>query len=101
LLTLEKTLTSRLEVNNVIIYSIRQEVLPPMLTKIKCPKCNTEGQISLLDPLYDGPYKCWKCRELLHIKLENGSLKSVVAVTPEEAAKFEQIQALKNKFAKG
>jgi len=69
-----------------------------MLTKIKCPKCNTEGSISLLDPLYDGPYKCWKCRELLRIRLENGILKEIEPISPEELAKYEQIQAMKNKF---
>jgi len=72
-----------------------------MLTKIKCPKCNVEGTISLIDPVYDGPYKCWKCRELFRIRLENGSLKEIEPLDQEELAKFEQIQAMKNKFRKG
>jgi hypothetical protein len=72
-----------------------------MLTKIKCPKCNVEGTISLIDPVYDGPYKCWKCRELFRIRLENGSLKQIEPLDPEQLAKFEQIQAMKNKFRKG
>jgi hypothetical protein len=72
-----------------------------MLTKIKCPKCNVEGSISLIDPLYDGPYKCWKCRELFHIRLEQGALKTIEPISGEELAKFEQIEALKNKFKKG
>jgi len=72
-----------------------------MLTKIKCPKCNVEGTMSLVDPLYDGPYKCWKCRELFRIRLENGVLKEIEPLSAEELQKFEQIQALKNKFRKG
>lgn len=72
-----------------------------MLTKIKCPKCNVEGTMSLVDPLYDGPYKCWKCRELFRIRMENGILKEIEPLSAEELQKFEQIQALKNKFRKG
>ncbi|MDD5190454.1 MAG: hypothetical protein PHE50_05365 [Dehalococcoidales bacterium] len=72
-----------------------------MLTKIKCPKCNVEGTISLIDAVYDGPYKCWKCRELFRIRLENGSLKEIEPLSADELAKFEQIQAMKNKFRKG
>jgi len=72
-----------------------------MLTKIKCPKCNVEGTMSLIDPLYDGPYKCWKCRELFRIRMENGILKEIEPLSAEELQKFEQIQELKNKFRKG
>ena len=71
-----------------------------MLTKIKCPKCTVEGTISLIDPVYEGPYKCWKCRELFRIRLESGVLKEIEPLDPEALAKFEQIQAMKNKFRK-
>jgi hypothetical protein len=47
-----------------------------MLTKIKCPKCNTEGTFSLSDALYEGPYRCWKCKELFKIRMEHNVLKS-------------------------
>ena len=60
-----------------------------MLTKIKCPKCNTEGTFSISDPVYDGPYRCWKCRELLKIRMEHGSLISVQQMDPQEMAKLE------------
>jgi len=69
-----------------------------MLTKIKCPKCNTEGTFSISDPVYDGPYRCWKCRELLKIRMEHGSLISVQQMDPQEMAKREEIRAIKEKF---
>ena len=71
-----------------------------MLTKIKCPKCNIEGTFSLSDPVFDGPYKCWKCKELFHVRIERNVLKSCEPMEGEELAKFEQIQAIKNKFRK-
>ena len=69
-----------------------------MLTKIKCPKCNIEGTFSIADPVFDGPYKCWKCKELFHIRMEKGILKSIEAMSGEELAQFEQAQAIRNKF---
>lgn len=71
-----------------------------MLTKIKCPKCNIEGTFSLVDPVFDGPYKCWKCKELFHIRMEHGALKSIEPMSGDELARFEQAQALRNKFRK-
>ena len=72
-----------------------------MLTKIKCPKCNTEGTFSLSDPIYEGPYRCWKCRELFKIRMEHNVLKSCEPIDPNEMAKLEEIQAMKNKFRQG
>ena len=72
-----------------------------MLTKILCPKCNAEGSFSLTDPLYEGPYRCWKCKELLKIRIERNVLKYCEVTDPEEVAKFEEIQALKNKYRRG
>ena len=71
-----------------------------MLVKIKCPKCQTEGSLSLVESNYDGPYLCWKCRELLTIKLENNELKSCEPLSQEEFAKQQEIEALKAKFKK-
>jgi phage FluMu protein Com len=69
-----------------------------MLTKIKCPKCNTEGTFSIADPIFDGPYKCWKCKEMFHIRMEHGALKNIVPMSADELSKFEQVEAIKNKF---
>ena len=71
-----------------------------MMIKIKCPKCDTEGSISMLESSYQGPYKCWKCRELFHIKLENNELKSCEPLSEEEFKKMQEVEALKAKFKK-
>ncbi len=69
-----------------------------MLVKIKCPKCDTEGTISLLESSYQGPYRCWKCRELFTITLENNKLKSCEPLSQEEFDKLQEIEALRKKF---
>ena len=69
-----------------------------MIVKIKCAKCGTEGSLSLSDPSYQGPYRCWKCRELFTIKLENNELKSCELLSQEEFDRQQEIEALKAKF---
>jgi hypothetical protein len=71
-----------------------------MLTKIVCPTCKTEGTFSLSDPFFDGPYKCWKCRALLRLTMDHGTVKGVIPMTEEEMKQFEEAQAVKNKFRK-
>lgn len=71
-----------------------------MLCKIKCPKCYTDGTISLLEPTYEGPYKCWKCRDLFAIRLKNGAMQSCKPLSQEEFIKLQEIDALKKKFRK-
>ena len=69
-----------------------------MMVKIKCPKCETEGSLSLVEADYQGPYRCWKCRELFTIKLENNELKSCEPLSEEEFEKQQEIEALKKKM---
>lgn len=69
-----------------------------MIVKIKCPKCNTEGTMSMVKSSYQGPYRCWKCRENFTIKMENNELKSCEPLSQEELEKQQEIEALRAKF---
>ncbi|MBA7491835.1 hypothetical protein ES702_02383 [subsurface metagenome] len=69
-----------------------------MILKLKCPKCNAESSLSLTESTYQGPYRCWKCRELFTIKTENNELKSCEPLSQEEFDRQQQIEALKAKF---
>ena len=68
------------------------------MIKIKCPKCEVEGSMSLADLRYEGPYKCWKCRELFTIILEDNELKSAEPLSQEEFDKQLEIRALRAKL---
>jgi hypothetical protein len=72
-----------------------------MLNKIKCPKCNTEGTFSVSDPVFDGPYKCWKCKEVFRLRMEHGQVTTIEAMSQEQMEQFMQVEALKNKFRRG
>ena len=69
-----------------------------MMIKITCPKCETDSSISILEPNYQGAYKCWKCRELFRIELVNNKLKSCEPLSQEEFDKQQEIEKLKAKF---
>lgn len=71
-----------------------------MMIKIKCPECGSEGSLSLIESSYQGPYRCWKCRALFTIKLENNELKSCEPLSQEEFDRQQEIEALKAKFKK-
>ncbi len=69
-----------------------------MMLKIKCSKCDTEGGFSLADSSYEGPYRCWKCRGLFTIKIQNNELKSCEPLSQEEFDRQQEIEALRAKF---
>lgn len=78
-----------------------------MLT-ITCPSCKTEGKFSVLDADWEGTYKCWKCRELFLIRIENNKLVSCEPQTQEEfeqrqqeVEKQKQLDELRDKFRRG
>ncbi len=69
-----------------------------MITKIKCPKCGVEGSFSLVNSSYHGPYRCWKCRELFTIRMEDNELKSCEPLSQEEFEKQQEMEALRARF---
>jgi transposase-like protein len=69
-----------------------------MMMKIKCPKCETEGSFSLVESSYNGPYKCWKCRELFTIEIKNNEVQSFKPLTQEEFDKQQELKTLRDRF---
>ena len=61
-----------------------------MIVKIECPSCNTEGSMSFADVSYSGPYKCWKCKDLFTIEIQQDEL---ISVTPLSQEEFDEMMA--------
>ena len=72
-----------------------------MLAKMICPECRTEASFSLVEPSYQGPYRCWKCRALFTIKMENRELKDCQPLSEEDFEKQQEIESLKARFKQG
>lgn len=69
-----------------------------MLVKINCPACDTVGTTSFVETRYSGPYKCWKCKALFTVEIEDGALKSCAPLSEEDFKKQQEIEALRAKF---
>ncbi len=69
-----------------------------MIVKIRCPKCDSEGSLSLAQSSYRGPYRCWKCKGLFTIEMVNNELKSCEPLSQEEFDRQQEIETLKAKF---
>ena len=72
---------------------------------IKCPKCGADSKLSLLKSSYEGPHKCWKCRELFTMKIEHNEVRSLEPLSQEEfdrrkqeSDKQKELEALKARF---
>ena len=66
------------------------------MIEIKCPACEAVGKMSLDQPLFEGPYRCWKCRSLYTIVIANDRVQSFEPMSEEE---FENWQASRNSRA--
>ena len=68
------------------------------MTKIKCPKCGTESSMILSQLVFEGPFRCWKCKENFLIKIVSNKLESCEPLSQEEfEQRRQQIEARKDK----
>lgn len=71
-----------------------------MFMKIKCPACQVEGTVSLVESNYTGPYRCWKCRALFTVEIRNNALASYKPLSEEELKKQQELKELQEKYKK-
>ena len=48
--------------------------------------------MSLAQTLYEGPYRCWKCRSLFTIVLANNKLQSCKPLSEEDLEAWQALQ---------
>ena len=58
------------------------------MARINCPKCGNESVFSLVQPTYQGPFRCMKCKEIFTIRIENNELKSCQSLSQQELDKL-------------
>ncbi len=54
------------------------------IVKIQCRSCGTESSLSLIDSNYSGPFRCWKCRALYMINMQNNEVVNWQPLTEDE-----------------
>ena len=60
---------------------------------MRCPDCGTETGFYLVGSVYEGPYRCWKCRGLFRIRIEYEELKLCEPMSEEEFEKEQQMES--------
>ena len=67
------------------------------MIEIKCPNCDVIGKMSLAQMIYEGPYRCWKCRSLFTIVIANNKLQSCQPLSEEEFEAWQALQKSSNR----
>jgi hypothetical protein len=62
------------------------------MIEIECPSCQSIGKLSLVQPLFEGPYRCWKCRSLFTIVIANKKLQSCTPLSEEDFTSWQEEQ---------
>ena len=69
-----------------------------MIMKITCPECHTDGGFSLADPVYEGPYRCWKCRAIFNISIAHDELLSCEPMSEEDFEAWQRMKVIQDKM---
>lgn len=55
---------------------------------LQCPKCGVSTHISLTESSYEGPFRCWKCKASLLVKIQGEELKSYKIISEKELHRY-------------
>ena len=71
-----------------------------MQINIKCPACNTDSSFFIAKNVFQGPFRCWKCKALFTVKVKDGDLELCEPLSAEAFEKQKADAAAKRKKAK-
>jgi len=57
--------------------------------------------MSLSEPNFEGPFKCWKCQGFAQIKVVDGGVVAWQSLTEEEAKRVQERETARRKAAGG
>jgi len=55
---------------------------------IQCPGCGQENRFYLVDSIYEGPLRCWKCRGTFLVRIENEELMSCEPISETQFEEY-------------
>jgi len=65
---------------------------------MKCPSCGAESKFSFVDNTYEGPRRCWKCRGIFKLKINDNVLIYCEPITEDEFKAMQEANALNHKM---
>jgi hypothetical protein len=71
-----------------------------MQITVKCPSCNTDSSFFVAKNIFQGPFRCWKCKSLFTLKVQDGEIKLLESLSQEDFDKQKAAHEAKRKKAK-
>lgn len=71
-----------------------------MQVNIKCPACNSDSSFFVVKNVFQGPFRCWKCKALFSTKVSNGELQLCEPLSVEDFEKQKAEKEARRKKAK-
>jgi hypothetical protein len=71
-----------------------------MQVNIKCPACNTDSSFFVAKNIFQGPFRCWKCKAMYTVKVKDGALQVCEPLSNENFEKQKAEKEAKRKKAK-
>ncbi len=71
-----------------------------MQIDIKCPACNSDSSFFVIKDVFQGPFRCWKCKALFTLKVKEGEIQFCEPLKQEDFDKQKAEKAARRKKAK-
>jgi hypothetical protein len=71
-----------------------------MQIDIKCPACSSDSSFFVAKNVFQGPFRCWKCKAMFTIKVRNGELQLCEPLSNEDFEKQKAANEARKKKAK-
>jgi len=71
-----------------------------MQINIKCPSCSSDSSFFVAKNIFQGPFRCWKCRSLYTLKVKNGAIEHFEPLSQEDFEKQKAEKEARRKKAK-
>jgi hypothetical protein len=65
-----------------------------MQVNVKCPSCSSDSSFFIAKNVFQGPFRCWKCKALFTLKVRNGEIQLLEPLSQED---FEKNKAARSK----
>ncbi len=54
-----------------------------MQIEVKCPACNADSSFFVVKNVFQGPFRCWKCKALFTLKVKDKEIQSCEPLNQE------------------
>ena len=71
-----------------------------MQVTIKCPACNTDSSFFVAKHVFQGPFRCWKCKAMFTVKVKDGALEKCDPLSNEDFEKQKADKEARRKKSK-